>query len=52
MTAIAIRALTHLIPEAQTEHGPLKLILLFCGLGLCISLVITICGMDLSDAWL
>jgi hypothetical protein len=50
MTAIAIRVPTHLVPAVQSDNSELKSVLLFCGLGLSVSLLLMLCGMDLSDA--
>jgi hypothetical protein len=47
MTAIA-RALSHRFSETRAEVGPLSTIVIFCGIGLSLSLLLAACGLDLG----
>jgi hypothetical protein len=46
MKAIA-RMLSHALPETRSD-GPLKTIVIFCGVGLVVSLMLAVCGVDLG----
>jgi hypothetical protein len=47
MTAIA-RALSQRFSETRAEVGPLSTIVIFCGIGLALSLMLVACGFDLG----
>ena len=47
MTAIA-KAFLNAVPAISTDFDSLRTVAVFCGVGLCVSLILASCGLNLS----